>query len=208
MTMNQHPLLAGWQSMNKYPKIILASGSPRRKALLQQIDLEFKVIPSSIHEDFSVDKKPKEFVEYYSRLKALDVADKYSDHLVIGADTVVVLNDKIIGKPKDTNDSKRILRNLSGNTHIVITGVTLVLKDKKMIDTFSKITKVTFNNLTDEHIQYYIDNYKPFDKAGSYGIQDWFAVCVKKIEGCYFNVMGFPLSKFYKHYTKILKDIK
>lgn len=194
--------------MNNDPQIILASGSPRRKALLTQIDLDFEVIPSSVHEDFNIDKGPKEFVEHYSRLKALDVAEKYPDLLVIGADTVVVLDNKIIGKPKDEADSKRILRALSGNTHKVITGVTLVVNSKNIIDTFNKETKVTFNELTDEQIQYYIDNYKPLDKAGSYGIQDWFAVCVNKIDGCYFNIMGFPLSKFYKHYLKILEVMK
>lgn len=194
--------------MNKHPQIILASGSPRRKALLTQIDLDFNVIPSSVHEDFSIDKEPKEFVEHYSKLKALDVAEKYPDHLVIGADTVVVFENKIIGKPKDEEDSKRILSTLSGNTHRVITGVTLTINNKNMIDTFNKVTKVTFNKLSDEQIQYYIDKYKPLDKAGSYGIQDWFAVCVNKINGCYFNVMGFPLSKFYKHYLKFLEEMK
>jgi len=194
--------------MNKYPEIILASGSPRRKALLKQIDLDFEVIPSSVHEDFNIDKTPKDFVEHYSKLKAIDVANNYPNHLVIGADTVVVLDNKIIGKPKDVEDSKRILNTLSGNTHKVITGVTLTIQNKDVIDTFSKVTKVTFNKLTDEQIQYYIDKYKPLDKAGSYGIQDWFAVCVNKIEGCYFNVMGFPLSKFYKHYLKILEEAK
>ena len=120
--------------MNKYPQIILASGSPRRKALLKQIDLEFEVFPSGVHEDFDIDKSPKDFVEHYSRLKALDVAKKHPNHLVIGADTVVVLDNKIIGKPKDEEDSKRILNALSGNTHKVITGVTLTFQNKNLID--------------------------------------------------------------------------
>ncbi len=186
------------------PPIILASNSPRRKALLELIDLPFKVISSSIHEDFNIDLKPIEFAKHYANLKALDVAKKYPDHLVIGADTIVVLDDEIIGKPVDENDSKSMLRKLSGRTHTVISGVALVWHEKNIVDVFSTKTRVTFQNLTSEQIQYYIDNYHPLDKAGSYGIQDWFAVCVKNIDGCFYNVMGMPLSTFYSHFTKII----
>ncbi|MEE8341549.1 MAG: Maf family protein [Candidatus Neomarinimicrobiota bacterium] len=187
------------------PPIILASNSPRRKELLELIDLPFKAISSSVHEDFNIDLKPIEFVKHYAKLKALDIAKDFQDHLVIGADTVVVLNDEIIGKPIDENNSKSILGKLSGKTHTVITGVALVWLEKNVTDIFNEITNVTFRRLTDEQIQYYIDNYHPFDKAGSYGIQDWFAVCVKRIDGCFYNVMGMPLSNFYKHFTEIIK---
>jgi septum formation protein len=187
------------------PPIILASNSPRRKSLLELIDLPFKVIASSVHEDFNIDLKPIEFAKHYANLKALDVAKKYPNSLVIGADTIVVLDDEIIGKPINEDDSKAMLRKLSGKTHTVITGISLVWQEKNIEDTFFEKTKVTFQNLTDEQIQFYIDNYRPFDKAGSYGIQDWFAVCVKKIDGCFYNVMGFPLSKFYTHFTNIIK---
>ncbi len=190
--------------LQNYPPIILASGSPRRKDLLELIDLPFKVIISSVHEDFNVDLKPIEFAKHYANLKSLDVAKKYPDHLVIGADTIVVLDDEIIGKPVDENDSKSMLRKLSGRTHTVISGVSLVWKEKNIADVFSAETAVTFQNLTDEQIQYYVDNYRPFDKAGSYGIQDWFAVCVKNIDGCFYNVMGMPLSTFYSHLMKIV----
>ncbi len=186
------------------PQIILASNSPRRKSLLELIDLPFKVIASSVHEDFNIDLKPIEFAKHYANMKALDVAEKYPDSLVIGADTIVVLDNEIIGKPSDENDSKKMLRKLSDRTHTVITGVSLVWQEKNIIDTFNEETKVTFQELTDKQIQFYIDNYNPFDKAGSYGIQDWFAVCVKKIDGCFYNVMGMPLSKFYDHFTKII----
>ena len=186
------------------PPIILASNSPRRKTLLELIDLPFKVISSSIHEDFNIDLKPIEFAKHYANLKAFDVAKKYPDHLIIGADTIVVLDDEIIGKPVDEKDSKSMLRKLSGRTHTVITGVSLVWQEKNIIDEFSEETVVTFQNLTSEQIQYYIDNYHPFDKAGSYGIQDWFAVCVKNIDGCFYNVMGMPLSTFYSHFTEII----
>jgi len=189
------------------PPIILASNSPRRKSLLELIDLQFKVIASSVHEDFNIDLNPIEFAKHYANLKALDVADKYPNYLVIGADTIVVLDEEIIGKPKDENDSKLMLRKLSGRTHTVITGVSLVWQKENIIDTFNDQTNVTFQNLTDEQIQFYIDNYNPLDKAGSYGIQDWFAVCVKKIDGCFYNVMGMPLSNFYSHFTKIINGI-
>ena len=186
------------------PPIILASNSPRRKTLLELINLPFKVISSSIHEDFNIDLKPIEFAKHYANLKALDVAKKYPDHLIIGADTIVVLDDEIIGKPVDENDSKSMLRKLSGRTHTVISGVALVWHEKNIADVFSTETSVTFQNLTSEQIQYYIDNYHPLDKAGSYGIQDWFAVCVKNIDGCFYNVMGMPLSTFYSHFTEII----
>ena len=194
-----HHLSDDWQNMNNTllkncPPIILASNSPRRKSLLELIDFKFDVISSSVHEDFDIDLKPTDFAQHYAKLKALDVAKSNPNSLVIGADTIVVLDDEIIGKPIDENDSKSMLRKLSGRTHTVVTGVSLIWQEKNIEDTFFEKTKVTFLNLTDEQIQYYINNYQPFDKAGSYGIQDWFAVCVKKIDGCFYNVMGFPLS--------------
>lgn len=190
------------------PTIILASNSPRRKSLLELIDLPFKVITSSVHEDFNINLKPIEFAKHYANLKALDVARERPDNLVIGADTIVVLDDEIIGKPIDENDSKLMLRKLSGRTHTVITGVSLVWQEKSFVDSFYEETKVTFHKLTDEQIQYYVDNYHPLDKAGSYGIQDWFAVCVKKIDGCFYNVMGMPLSNFYNHLMKITNGVR
>ena len=189
------------------PPIILASNSPRRKSLLELIDLQFKVIASSVHEDFNIDLNPIEFAKHYANLKALDIAQEYPDSLVIGADTIVVLDEEIIGKPKDENDSKLMLRKLSDRTHTVITGVSLVWKENNIVDTFNEETKVTFQHLTDKQIQFYIDNYNPLDKAGSYGIQDWFAVCVKKIDGCFYNVMGMPLSNFYNRLSKIITEI-
>ena len=207
-----HHLSDDWQNMNNTllkncPPIILASISPRRKSLLELIDFKFDVISSSVHEDFNIELAPIDFAKHYANLKALDVAQKYADHLVIGADTIVVLDNEIIGKPIDEDDSKAMLRKLSGRTHTVITGVSLIWQEKNIVDTFNEETKVTFQKLTDEQIEYYVDNYRPLDKAGSYGIQDWFAVCVKKIDGCFYNVMGFPLSNFYSHFTKIINGI-
>ncbi len=185
--------------MNK--SIILASASPRRKQLLAQIDFSFEVVPSQVDEDFSIRLNPPDFVEHYAKAKALDVAQDYPDQFVVGADTVVVFDGNILGKPKDREDSFRMLSNLSGNTHSVYTGVSIQCLSKKINDTFHCKTNVTFNTLSDHDITYYIDTYKPFDKAGSYGIQDWFSVCVHGIDGCFYNVMGFPLSQFYQHFT-------
>ena len=190
--------------LNKYP-IILASGSPRRKQLLEQIDLEFEVVPSQIYEDFSLNLSPTDFVEYYAQEKAKDVANSYPDKWVIGADTIVVFESHILGKPKNEKDSFQMLKRLSGNTHQVITGVSIQNIKQDISDSFHERTNVTFNTLSDNIINYYIDTYEPFDKAGSYGIQDWFSVCVNRIDGCFYNVMGFPLSSFYSHFIDLLE---
>ena len=186
--------------------IVLASGSPRRKQLLEQIDLEFLVIPSQVHEDFDLDLSPEKFVEYYAKEKAKDIAKAHPDKWIIGADTIVVFNAEILGKPKDREDSFRMLKMLSGNTHQVFTGVSIQQSKMQVSDTFHEYTNVTFNTLDDMVISYYIDTYKPFDKAGSYGIQDWFSVCVNHIDGCFYNVMGFPLSMFYSRFSALLKS--
>jgi len=193
-------------NLNQLP-LILASNSPRRQALLKQIDLDFRVIPSNVHEDFNIPLKPKNFVEHYAFLKAEAVAQKHPDCIVFGMDTIVVLDNAIIGKPKDAIDSFNMLNKLSGRTHAVLTGISIHKNDQAISDTFSVTTKVTFNKLQPEQIRYYIEKYKPFDKAGSYGIQDWFAVCVKKINGCYYNVMGLPISAFYSHLTKFAAKV-
>lgn len=186
------------------PPIILASKSPRRKALLQQIDLEFEVKPATIHEDFSLDLPPDRFATHYARLKAVELADQYPDHLIIGADTIVVLNNRILGKPQDEAESFSMLSDLSGNTHSVITGVSLQWAAKAAEDTFHETTQVTFKSISDDDIHYYIRNYRPLDKAGSYGIQDWFATCIDRVEGCFYNVVGFPLAAFFSHYRQLL----
>ncbi len=182
--------------------IILASASPRRKQLLDMIDIDFEVIPSDVHEDFNIDLNHEDFVQHYAREKSLDIAEKYPDHLVIGADTIVVLDSKILGKPKDEADSFNMLKSLSGRTHTVYTGVSLNHINEKISDTFFEQTQVSFNELSDSVISYYINTYKPLDKAGSYGIQDWFAINVNRIDGCFYNVMGFPLAAFFSHYKK------
>ncbi len=184
--------------LSKY-HIILASNSPRRKELLSGIDVTYKVFTlPDIPEDYPDTMDNEKVPEYLSQQKA----NAYSkimkdDTLLITADTIVLLEDEILGKPKDAEDAKRMLRMLSGKTHKVITGVSLTSKDKQT--TFSDMAMVTFENLTDDEIAYYVDKYQPFDKAGAYGVQEWIGyVAVKRIEGSYFNVMGLPIHKVYK----------
>ena len=190
--------------------IILASGSPRRKQLLTQIRLKFQVVPSGVMEDNHLNLPPEAIVEHWGRKKAKYVALDFPDNLVIGADTIVVLNGHIFGKPKDKNESYKMLRKLSGKTHEVITGVALIWKKREIDITFNARTNVTFRKIPKDYISYYLDSYNTLDKAGSYGIQDWFSVWVEKIDGCYYNVMGFPLSTFYQYYLSLnnLQDIR
>ena len=185
--------------------LILASKSPRRKKLLKQIGLTFKVIPSKVDENFDIDLSPSEFVSYYAKKKADSIAKKHPCYYVIGADTIVVYNEKILGKPKNKTESYQMLSLLSGKIHKVYTGVSIQHNDHKINKTFYDVTNVSFNTLSDNDIYYYIKAYKPYDKAGSYGIQDFFSVHVNKINGCFYNVMGFPLSSFYYHLSKIIK---
>ena len=192
--------------MNKLISNILASSSPRRKEILEQIRFEFSVSPSKINEDFNIDLPPEAFTEHWAREKAKDVAKDHPGSLVIGADTVVFLDGKILGKPKDNESSKKMLLSLSGKTHEVITGVSLINIDSKLDVTFNERTYVSIKTLTDRDICKYIELYNPHDKAGSYGIQDGFSIHVEKIKGCYYNVMGLPVSKFYYHYNSIFKS--
>ena len=192
--------------MNKLKKNILASASPRRKDILNQIGIDFSVIPSNINEDFNLNLPPQAFTEHWAREKALNISKNHPRALIIGADTIVVLDGKIIGKPKDKNSSKKMLFKLSGKTHEVITGVSLIQIDSKIDMTFNARTFVSINTLNNNDISHYISKYNPYDKAGSYGIQDGFSVHINKIKGCYYNVMGLPVSKFYMNYRYILEN--
>ena len=184
--------------------IILASASPRRKQLLTQIGFDFSVVPSTIKEDLSLPLPPEAFTEHWARKKAKNVAENNPDSLIIGADTVVILNGKILGKPNNEKDSVLMLRSLSGTTHEVITGVSLIVLESEIDITFNELTFVSFNTLSNVDILNYINKYNPYDKAGSYGIQDGFSVHINKVQGCYYNVMGLPLSSFYTHYRALL----
>ncbi len=180
-------------------KIILASNSPRRKELLAGIDVDFevRVIPD-IDESFPSDLPTKEIAEYISRKKAAVYQQQMAeDELIITADTIVVLDSEVMGKPHDEADASRMLHELSGRTHQVITGVTLTTTTRQQ--SFSVETDVTFKTLSDEEISYYVQRYKPFDKAGAYGIQEWIGhIGVTGLQGSYFNVMGLPVQRIYE----------
>ena len=183
---------------NSY-KIILASQSPRRAEILRMIGVSFKVEPSNINEEINQKIKQNEIPINLSKAKAEKISHKYPDKIIIGADTVVVFNKKIFGKPKDKNESKKMLKALSGNCHEVITGVTIMNEKFGVIKTFSETTKVFVQKIPTKQIEFYVNNYNTLDKAGSYGIQEWFSVWIKKINGCYYNVMGLPVSKLYRY---------
>ena len=190
--------------MFPFNNVILASKSPRRRDLLKQIGISFSIEISGIDESIPLDLPPILMAEYLSKEKAKKISIKFPKQLVIGADTIVVLDNKILGKPKNNKESFEMLSFLSGKTHKVITGVSLQCINNNINTSFHEITKVTFNELSDSDISYYIETYKPFDKAGSYGIQDWFAVNVEKIDGCFYNVMGFPLARFWKEINELI----
>jgi septum formation protein len=175
-------------------KIILASGSPRRKQLLEWAGIDFEVLVSDTDESFPAGLTFEEVAMHIARNKALAVKQlNKKNEVILAADTIVVCNDRIIGKPKDREDALQILGELSGNTHQVITGVA-ILKDEKEI-LFADTTTVFFHELTKEQIEFYVDKYKPYDKAGAYAIQEWIGVVgIKGVAGDFYNVMGLPVS--------------
>ena len=185
------------KNLDNLGRIILASQSPRRKYILKKINLDFKVIPSDIIEDFD-ETSPSALVQTWAFEKAKKVSMNNLNNFVIGADTVVVLDKIIMGKPRNANESREMLCMLSGKTHKVFTGVSIQNINKNINELFYSTTEVELNIIPDNVINYYIKNYEPYDKAGSYGIQDWFSSQIKKINGCYYNVMGLPLSKVFK----------
>ena len=192
---------------NNY-KIILASKSPRRAEILRMIGVSFKVEPSNIHEEINQKIEQNEIAINISKAKAEKISHKYPNNIIIGADTIVVFNEKIFGKPKDKNESKKMLKALSGNSHKVITGVTIMNEKLEILKTFSETTEVFVQKIPTKKIEFYVNNYNTLDKAGSYGIQEWFSVWIKKINGCYYNVMGLPVSKLYRYLVEIEKLIK
>ena len=180
-------------------KIILASNSPRRKELLAGLDLQFEVrVLKDIDESYPQDLPTLKIAEFISKKKAEAYIEKMADdELVITADTVVILGDEVMGKPHDEADAKRMLGELSGQTHQVATGVTLSTKERQM--SFTVVTDVTFKQLSADEIDYYVRTYHPMDKAGAYGIQEWIGyIGVTALKGSYFNVMGLPVQRIYE----------
>ncbi|MDD2586568.1 MAG: Maf family protein [Syntrophomonadaceae bacterium] len=178
-------------------KIILASQSPRRKMLLETLGVDFTCVPAKIDEYVLCREKPREAVNRIARQKAEEVASRYKDSLVIAADTIVVYNHQIMGKPEDEEDAFRKLSILSGNSHEVITALCIMNAARKVCDQEDEITRVYFRNITERETRAYIATGEPMDKAGAYGIQGIGSIFISRIEGCYFNVVGLPLSRLY-----------
>jgi len=180
--------------------LVLASGSPRRKSLLERLGFSLTVIPSSVEELFDESIEPSQMAIQLADLKASQIAPNYPDKIVLGADTIVVVDGLMMAKPIDHNDAVRMLQLLSGRTHQVWTGVCLVQMEKQQKIHFVERTDVQFAALTDDEIQQYITTAQPFDKAGAYGIQDdWGSVFVTGIVGDFYNVVGLPLHALYRH---------
>ncbi len=186
-------------------KIILASGSPRRKEILEQVGISFGVVASK-DEEVIQKSKPEEIVEELATKKACSVAsDMEEGTVVIGADTMVALNDQVMGKPKGEQDAKDMIRKLQGKKHQVYTGVCAVVKEagkENRIISFVQCTDVWVYPMTEEQIDAYVASGEPMDKAGAYGIQGKFAVYIEKIEGDYLNIVGFPVSRLYQTLLK------
>jgi septum formation protein len=174
-------------------KIVLASGSPRRKELLEKIGLTFIVDPSNSDENPLLSFKPEGMAKAISLAKALKVASKYSDAIVIAADTIGIFRGKLVGKPANAEDAKMMLSKLSGKSHRVITGYTILDTSSKQVTTHSVETRVFIKKLTPEEIANYVNSGEPLDKAGAYGIQGLGSIIVEKIFGDYYNVMGLPV---------------
>lgn len=190
------------KKLEKYT-LILASGSPRRQQFFKDLDLDFEIRLKEIEEVFPPELKAEQITNYLAELKANAFEEELKpNEILITSDTIVWHKNKALGKPKDVQDAFTILKSLSNTTHEVITSVCFKTIEKSTV--IYEITKVTFNELSDEAIEYYIKNYKPFDKAGAYGIQEWIGfIGVSKIEGSYANVMGMPTDKVYEYLSKL-----
>ncbi len=188
-------------------RIILASGSPRRRQLLEELGLEFEVVKREYPETFPDNLKGKDIAEYLSREKAnLWKEELGENEIVITADTIVWCDGTVLGKPDSRDEAIKMIEILSGNIHEVITGVTFLSKEKER--TFSETTKVTFGFLTSEEIRYYVENFEPYDKAGAYGIQEWIGLAgCTRIEGSYFNVVGLPVQMLYRELLDFVKNV-
>ena len=195
------------QHLSEY-HLILASASPRRISLLKELNLTFDTIPLDVEEVYPADLKEHEVARFLAQLKAesFPVEKLTAKSILITADTIVCLNDEILGKPNDREHAIEMLRNLSGQMHKVITGVCLRSHDKEFI--FSNETDVYFSKLSDDEITYYVDDFQPFDKAGAYGIQEWIGIIAcNHIDGSYFNVVGLPVQRLYKELQNFIGNI-
>ncbi len=190
--------------LNSY-RIILASSSPRRQQLLREMGLNFDIVIRDFDETYPDVLTGEEIALFVAESKTNIFKNEIADNeIIIAADTIVWCNNKVLGKPVDREDAFRILKEISGNTHEVITGVSILSKLNHVL--FFDSTKVTFEMLTEEDISYYVDNFKPYDKAGAYGIQEWIGIIAcSRIEGSYFNVVGLPVQRLYSELIKFIK---
>lgn len=187
--------------MATHRAIILASSSPRRQYLMKEAGFEFTVEKPDVDESFPSNLPANQVAKYLAEKKAEVFRLNITNEIVVTADTVVILGDRILNKPADRAEAIDMLQALSGKTHLVVTGVCILSKEKEIA--FDDTTEVTFASLTKAEIEFYIDTHKPYDKAGSYGAQDFIGmIAIEKIVGSYFNVMGLPIHKVYQHLTK------
>ena len=181
--------------------LILASGSPRRQQFLKDLHLDFTIDVREVEEIYPKELKGSDITDFLAELKASAFKNLKENDILITSDTIVWMDDKAIGKPKDRNNAIKIFKELSGNKHQVITSI--CIKTSSEIKIINDTTDVYFKELTDDEITFYIDNFNPYDKAGGYGIQDWIGyIGVEKIEGSFFNVMGLPVHKLYTELSK------
>ncbi len=190
--------------LNKY-RIILASRSPRRQQLLMQLGIKFDIVTGDYDETYPLNLTGEEIAVHLAEGKANSFRNRLTDNeIVITADTIVWCNNRELGKPTDADEARLMIRDLAGNTHEVITGVYLLSSSKEK--SFSVSTKVTFATLSEEEINYYIENFRPYDKAGAYGIQEWIGIAAcSRIEGSYFNVVGLPVQRLYEELKEFIK---
>lgn len=191
------------ENLAKY-RIILASNSPRRRELLAGLGVDYEVKTlSGVDESYPPELKGEEISQYISHKKSQAYASLLDENtLIITADTIVYQDGEVLGKPADAEEARQMLRKLSGRTHEVITGVTLLTRS--VSKSFAVTSRVTFDDLADEEIAFYVDRFKPMDKAGAYGIQEWIGyIGVKSLEGSYFNVMGLPVQRLYQELKKL-----
>ncbi len=182
-------------SITRLPKIILASGSPRRAEILNAVGWNFEKYVADIDESENVGESPENYVQRLAQTKAQTVAEKFQGCIVLGADTTVVIDNQIIGKPFDLNDARRMLKLLSGKWHEVLTGIALVKNEKTIVGIQS--TKVKFAKLSESEIEFLVEKGEPLDKAGAYAVQAQAALFIEKIEGDYWNVVGLPINLVY-----------
>lgn len=188
----------------QHKKIILASGSPRRQQFFKELDIDFEIQLKEVEEIYPEHLKASAITNFLAELKANAFTEVSENEIIITSDTIVWHENKALGKPKNYEDAFLMLQSLCDKTHEVITSV--CFKTSNSVETFHEITKVTFKKLTDEALHYYLKNYKPFDKAGAYGIQEWIGLIgIEKIEGSYANVVGMPIDKVY---DKLLEYVK